>query len=546
MKNNKARQEIYTVFGKSPTELRIFTGETLREINNVVSNMNMWSYHEQWLTPFPKGYFSEVFPFVEEMQFMSATGGNCDFDLFRDPLNDEIKNDYDFSPLITACRNVVEQGVRPMIKLGSTPLKYSENHEAGVFGTNMYPPDNYTVYYDYIRAMTQALVDAFGLETVRTWRWGCLTEFENKDWLIGTYEDYCKIYDYSVAAIEAVLNCPIAMGAHCAGYNDDFVRNFIRHCAFGKNFCTGEQGSRLVYLAISYYDATIGEVKVRPSRFVETMSVLKTIVSDAIAEARTNGVSEDRLKDLGVTELFYGIDEGRILDGKKGAWIPGLNSRIVGDSKQAAYDAMLIEQMINHDIAYFSAWAYHTDIFCGVPTISYHVANEFYKMVGTMQVSHQINGCESEDRTTDAVASVDKDGNVYLLLYDLCDEAVAKEGPQEICLRMASDWKRASVCVSHLDDRSNFFDEWVADRERNQIVDEDFGWSPDGTRLPGNLITDRARALWEERMPYYQTCAQLYTEELTSEISDGELLCRLTLEPNSALFVVLKEINDKL
>lgn len=40
MKNNKARQEIYTVFGKSPTELRIFTGETLREINNVVSNMN--------------------------------------------------------------------------------------------------------------------------------------------------------------------------------------------------------------------------------------------------------------------------------------------------------------------------------------------------------------------------------------------------------------------------------------------------------------------------------------------------------------------------
>ncbi|MBQ8402437.1 MAG: hypothetical protein IJX14_10980 [Clostridia bacterium] len=177
------------------TILRIHPETKLRVIGNKISNMNMWNYNMFWQTSYDGGYFAGVYPFVEEMQFMTATGGESGRDLFVDPADRSVLDDYDFSPLISACRNVVEQGLKPMIKTGNVPQKYSSVSTTGTFGVNLYPPDDYDVYYNYIAAMTKSLADEFGPEEVRTWRFGCFTEYENADWFQGTAEDYCRIYD---------------------------------------------------------------------------------------------------------------------------------------------------------------------------------------------------------------------------------------------------------------------------------------------------------------------------------------------------------------
>ncbi|MBQ8402436.1 MAG: hypothetical protein IJX14_10975, partial [Clostridia bacterium] len=185
-----------------------------------------------------------------------------------------------------------------------------------------------------------------------------------------------------------MLGEEIAIGAHsmtCSeGLWDETL--FIEHCVSGTNYCTGETGTRLTYLAASYYDNKISDLSSRTNRIVKTVNVLRDAVNTAVDSALASGISREHLDSLGITSIYYGIDEGRILAGEKGRDDSALSNRIVGYTKQAAYDAMVLEQMINNDIEYFSAWAYHTDQFTGLPTVSYHVANAFYPMVGTAQV----------------------------------------------------------------------------------------------------------------------------------------------------------------
>ena len=99
------------------TILRIHTDQPLDVIDNKLSNMNMWNYNMFWQNGYSEKYFENIYPFVEEMQFMTATGGESGRDLFLDPADRTVLDDYDFSPLVTACRNVVDQGLTPVVKI---------------------------------------------------------------------------------------------------------------------------------------------------------------------------------------------------------------------------------------------------------------------------------------------------------------------------------------------------------------------------------------------------------------------------------------------
>ncbi|MBR4962211.1 MAG: hypothetical protein IKY52_15035 [Clostridia bacterium] len=536
------------------TILRIHPEQRLGTIDNKLSNMNMWNYKTYWSGSFSAKYFENIYPFVEEMQFMTATGGEASRDLFKDPSDRSVLDDYDFAPLVTACRNVVEQGLIPVVKTGNVPQKYSTVNTTGTFGVNMYPPDDYNVYYNYIRAMVQTMVDNFGLEEVRTWRWGCFTEYENGDWFQGTCEDYCKIYDYTTAAIQSVLGFDIRIGAHSMTCSDGLwdEREFIEHCISGTNYCTGEQGTRLTYLAASYYDNKMSELSNRTSRLTSTINVLRDKVNQSVEAALASGIPEAHLDELGITSIYYGIDEGRILAGSKGASAADLTERIVGHTKQAAYDAMILDQMVENDIAYFSAWAYHTGYFTGLPTVSYHTASEFYKMVGTTQIETTVERYVENSkfpRTQDALASVDENGIVYAMVYDFGDDLNERDKDtnvgNSIHLLMDMDCTKAKITFSWINDDSNFFDEWVADYEAAGIKKTDFSWSPDSTQLPGNLTTEAARSVFNRNLSSgsdYEQCAILKKESVEVPVSGGELYYHIPLEPNSVVFLKIEPI----
>lgn len=127
------------------------------KIANKVSDVNVWMFQSSCLNGWEAGYFRENLPFVERIQFMQATGGSAGRDLFLDPADAAERGGYKFDDLIAACRNALAQGVKPMIKTGNVPVKFSSRHTPGVFGVNLYPPDDYNEYYEYIRAVAGSL-----------------------------------------------------------------------------------------------------------------------------------------------------------------------------------------------------------------------------------------------------------------------------------------------------------------------------------------------------------------------------------------------------
>lgn len=137
------------------------TSQLGEAVPNTLSNINIWDMQGTDLFTNPRvNEKYNILEFVEYIQLMQCTGGNADRDLFVDPLNNDVLDDYDFSPLIENCAGILELGAKPHLKLGSVPLKYSQNAlKGGNFDTNLYPPDDYDVYYDYMTAMAKALVD---------------------------------------------------------------------------------------------------------------------------------------------------------------------------------------------------------------------------------------------------------------------------------------------------------------------------------------------------------------------------------------------------
>ena len=126
------------------------TGDTL---GNVSSNLTVWSIEGN---PFVNPQISDeynIFDFVEYVELMQCTGGSPQRDLFVNPSDTSVADDYDFSKLINNCRGILSLGAKPYLKLGSVPVKYSKAASTDtMFGTNIYPPDDYDIYYNYIAA----------------------------------------------------------------------------------------------------------------------------------------------------------------------------------------------------------------------------------------------------------------------------------------------------------------------------------------------------------------------------------------------------------
>ncbi len=523
------------------------TTKTHNTLHNVVNNINIWSIEGNPFVNATANEENNIFNFVEYVQFMQCSGGTEARDLFKDPLDRTVLDDYDFTVLIENCRGVLELGGKPMLKLGSVPLKYSEkaSTDAG-FGMNRYPPDDYDVYYDYIKAIAKALVKEFGKKEVLTWRFGVMTEYENADWFIGSdsedeeilakesAEAYCKLYDYTAQALVDVLGENVFVGAHSMSVTEGIWDEalFIEHCAKGKNYKTGKTGSPLKYLSASFYDSTPGE-------YTEGYTLSETV-------AYIRNVAESN----GLTNLIYGIDEGRILCGvNSGANNDELLTRTCGYTYQAAYDARLISQMFNNDIAYFSAWSYLSGgFFSGNPTVSYHVAKNAAKMAGakrtetTKAKSGLILGGD-----IDAVSAFNEETEtIYLMAYNFKNDLEYKTST-DLSFEINApqfDGKKVKITTYTIDDDCNYFDEWVEDRKTYNIGDDCFDWSPDDPEID-NTITlkdEKARDIYfNELYSKYTECSKLVPTEKTTKVENGKITLNKTLNPHAVVFYEITE-----
>lgn len=515
------------------------TGEIL---SNPASNINIWSIDGN---PFVDKEINEdynIFDFVNYVQLMQCTGGNAQRDLFVDPYDKTVLDDYDFSTLIENCRGILALGAKPMLKLGSVPMKYSAKADPDSFyGTNIYPPDDYDVYYNYIASIAQALVDEFGKEEVLTWRFGVMTEYENSDWFTANSGDpgetaieYCKLYDYTVAALIDVIGEEVFVGAHSMTVTEGLWDEayFINHCANGTNYKTGEKGSRICYLSASFYDS-------KPGKYTEGKTLPETIE-----------YLRSTAESAGLTNLIYGIDEGRILSGNTGGVDNSeLLNRTCGYTYQAAYDARLYKQMFENNINYFSAWGYLSNgLLEGNPTVSYHVARNAAKFGGSRLVKTDRTGYGLVPfAEVEAVSALSEDGKSLRIMAYNFKNKVDYKNPADLkfTVKLPEGFSgNVKVTAYVIDDNCNYFDEWVKDREIYGIGDDCFAWSPDDPCIdnPTVLSDPEAREIYKNELyDKYTECSKLTPSEQTVTVENGEITLDVTLDPNAVVFYEITE-----
>lgn len=525
--------------GVSSAVIDVDTSSAGYTIPNVVDNINLWhmgsTFHN---TERNEKY--DVFEFVKYVQLMQCTGGTADRDLFIDPYDTSTFTDYKFEPLIENCRGILVLGAKPHLKLGGVPLKFTKDFEMGDFGMNVYPPDDFNAYYTYIKAIAQALVDEFGVEEVRTWRFGVMTEYENAQWFqakSGVPEDaaeaYCKLYDYTVQALIDVIGDDVFVGAHSMtvteGLWDEEI--FIRHVAEGTNYANGKKGSRICFLSASFYDACPGE-------FTSGYTLPKTI-----------GYLKDNAQKYGLDNLIFGIDEGRILSGTvSGADDSQLLNRTVGFTWQAAYDARIFAQTIRAGGDYFSSWNFLTNgNLDGYPIISYHVAKNIAKFDGMKILSADTIAVKTSLKTEigNLVAADEDTGVIRAMVYNFKNKLNYK-GKADVTLNIpAEDGKKYKVTQYLVSDDCNYFDEWQEDRKTYNITDDCFAWSPDDPMIDSvtTLRDPAAREIYYTHLrDKYEKCAVLTPTEYEVTSSDGIISLDILLDASNVVFWEITEI----
>ena len=512
----------------------IDTTSATEEMPNLASNLNVWEMERQFIDAEVTGEYN-IFDFVEYVQLMECSGGNSYRDLFKNPADRTVKDDYDFDRLLDSCQGIINLGAKPTLKLGNVPSKLSAEvpSETGDFDCNVYPPEDYNEYYTYIKAIATALVDRFGKDEVLTWHFGVMTEYENGGWfraIDGTPEssaiEFCKLYDYTVQALVDVLGDDVYVGAHSMtvteGLWDETI--FIEHVAQGTNYANGGTGTHIDYLSTSFYDVKVGEYT-SGKTLAECISYLKSTA-----------------EKYGLYNLEYGVDEGRILSGTEGADSDAIMSRTTGYTWQAAYDARLYGQLLDEGGSYLSSWNYLTSShFDGNPSISYHTASNIAKFAGLKRASVATTKkgliLNAEVKV---YSGVDTDsGKVRVMAYNYKNDLDYKrDADVSLTIKTTLADGPVKVTIYRIDDDCNYFDEWCSDREQYGFTDDMFSWSPDdGCLLDSNFVNENARAIYKNVLEKkYAECSVLTPVEFETVVENGEIHLDTTISANTVVF----------
>lgn len=168
---------------------------------------------------------------------------------------------YDWSIVDRIFDSYVNLGMKPVAEIGFMPQALSIKPEpykhdwvnGGELWTGWaYPPKDYLKWSALVYEWVKHSIERYGVKEVETWLWEPWNE-PNIGYWQGTYEEFLKLYDYTAMAVKrACATCKVG-GPHTT--NPDapeaaaFLRNFLRHCAEGKNYASGEIGSPLDFIA---------------------------------------------------------------------------------------------------------------------------------------------------------------------------------------------------------------------------------------------------------------------------------------------------------
>lgn len=115
-----------------------------------------------------------------------------------------------------------------------------------------YPPNDYKKWGELVYQWVKHAVQRYGEAEVKTWLWEVWNEPNISYWK-GTEEEYFMIYDYAADAVKRALPAAHIGGPATTGPEWDkaaaWLRDFLLHCAEGKNDATGKKGAPLDFIS---------------------------------------------------------------------------------------------------------------------------------------------------------------------------------------------------------------------------------------------------------------------------------------------------------
>lgn len=156
----------------------------------------------------------------------------------------------------------VTRGMHPLVQIGFMPKALSTHpepyqhkwtptaHYDEIYTGWAYPPKDYNKWRELVYQWAKHCKERYGEEEVAKWYWEVWNE--PVDYFKGTFEEFCKLYDYAVDGLLKALPNAVVGGPHTAGAsgqrNRDYLTKFLEHCLHGTNYATGKTGTPLRYV----------------------------------------------------------------------------------------------------------------------------------------------------------------------------------------------------------------------------------------------------------------------------------------------------------
>ncbi|WP_147676506.1 GH39 family glycosyl hydrolase [Algibacter pacificus] len=465
------------------------------------------------------GFTSElntIKPYVKSYNLVRVLGGRTDNkNNFYKGVDGSGNIITDFSGLLNDMRSFMQTGFKPRIVLDNVPWEMNDVKEENTYG-NTNPPDDYDVWRQYINAFLQTLVDEFGMNEVKTWRFRVATEpnYTPQHWN-GTKEEFFKHYDITVNEVLKVIpDAIIGPGNNLTEGVATFTTEIIDHCATGTNYATGETGTKMDFFCISYYEKI-------------DQNTIK--LPNTVQEYRTKLDSYPQFRDIPFDIQEFGI----LRDENANRGLSLSDATEFG----ASWYARIADLAYDYRITEIYDWGQEIEV-GNLPQGRRNVTQMFLKMEGGNRV-------ETIDNISGhaGIIPVVKGDVIYLLVYNhntTRDSSASRtlfpvlEGGQ---IAGGNNWKMT---------------EWTVDKNHGIMMHELYkdvraagvGEKNNG-RIYGNRPSDRFEDGWKDvfntNLTKYTQLAELpktITDSIVKKI-DGKLTLKVGLEPHSVKLIEL-------
>jgi xylan 1,4-beta-xylosidase len=171
---------------------------------------------------------------------------------------------YDWTVTDRIFDTYLKAGAKPFAEIGFMPEALSSKPHPyfggewvpgaankGYYAGWSYPPNDYKKWGELVYQWVSHCVQKYGASQVSSWYWEVWNEPDISYWH-GTPEEYDELYDFAADAVKRALpgarvGGPASTGPASAKAGA-FLRQFLKHCASGKNYATGRQGAPLDFV----------------------------------------------------------------------------------------------------------------------------------------------------------------------------------------------------------------------------------------------------------------------------------------------------------